>query len=1009
MLLLDSYERDQTASTPSKHPPPPFSSTDSADSDHDRYYEFVIPGIQPVDEEEEVHVLQYSIKSTSIAEEEQLQDLDEEKANDLMNSVIDWEDETEYQEVTSGDDCLAEDGSSDEEFVPSICVRTGGALPNPFPIDALPVIALDETVHGVPNLGPKSEDIPPFPEHEQVLCEDDLIDKHANITYDDHLHRLATFLQLPIQKCPYSNPVTGAECAGNPPFEVTMASRGTGTILEWFCPFGHSVWRWNSQPLLKFGIQAGDFMLSSNILLSGNNYTKIALLFKFMNMGMVADEAFLNIQDTYCVDAVKELWQEKRADVIGRLHSKDHVVVLGDCRMDSPGHCAQYCTYATIEQESRDIIHIVTVDKRDTNRKSVIMEKEAFIRTMDVLLQEIPIKEVVSDAHRQISALMNPERGKYKPWGLQHSLDIWHGAKNLAKKLHAAGLMKDQSAIMYWIKDIVNHFWYCCKQAKTEEQFKTMWQGVLHHVRDRHQWPFGSCDHGPLDDRSRDKPWMVQRSAAHQALTAIVLDEHWLKDVKKFLNFRTTSDLEAFKNHILMYAGKQFSYSPSIIEARILLAALDYNHHNHRPPALTHDGRKMNKRYYNKKSKRWSVYTMKVPKDYSYISELQKIILRKQLKFGEGLPKKRPLEPDDPGRLGLVTEIPPPPTAELPRTQITRGEAVSPDGSDPVIPEIVAVIDEESGSSDGGEEVSGEGDMDSSDSDWDPSVDHSFLSEERMDKDSNIDEQNLNNSPVGYKHRQLCTECGKFFINIKPHTCEYKIKPYSCNICGKRCVSEHALKIHCKIHKEDYVHQCKFCFATFKTRLDKLAHEDAHPSSHKPYQCPDCSETFSTIRARRVHQQGHRGSNNCRVCDMEFDSLSRLQRHMAVHTGVKQFVCQVCQRSFNQASHLKSHMRLHTGERPFKCLHCDKSFNHNVSLKSHVQRYHSQVLDFKSKQLTEKNSNKSEAEKDEMNQKDSNTGDGEEDQRPLRLKSMTVTLILTQQKRGRKRRVETRT
>uniref|UniRef100_A0AAV2J9S8 Uncharacterized protein n=1 Tax=Knipowitschia caucasica TaxID=637954 RepID=A0AAV2J9S8_KNICA len=34
------------------------------------------------------------------------------------------------------------------------------------------------------------------------------------------------------------------------------------------------------------------------------------------------------------------------------------VVVLGDGRMDSPGHCAQFCTYTMIEHETRDIVHI---------------------------------------------------------------------------------------------------------------------------------------------------------------------------------------------------------------------------------------------------------------------------------------------------------------------------------------------------------------------------------------------------------------------------------------------------------------------------------------------------------------------------------------------------------------------------------------------------------------------------------------------------------------------------
>jgi len=55
-------------------------------------------------------------------------------------------------------------------------------------------------------------------------------------------------------------------------------------------------------------------------------------------------------------------------------------------------------------------VHIVTVDKRETNRNSVIMEKECFIRTMDSLIQEIPVKEVVTDAHPQISALLGKDK-----------------------------------------------------------------------------------------------------------------------------------------------------------------------------------------------------------------------------------------------------------------------------------------------------------------------------------------------------------------------------------------------------------------------------------------------------------------------------------------------------------------------------------------------------------------------------------------------------------------------
>ena len=100
------------------------------------------------------------------------------------------------------------------------------------------------------------------------------------------------------------------------------------------CPVGHAVWRWCSQPTVKYGMLAGDFMLASNILLSGNNYGKVSLLFQFMNMGMVDRSSFFLIQDTYCVDTIKECWEERRAEAIRDAtvqfsHGSIRITVLG--------------------------------------------------------------------------------------------------------------------------------------------------------------------------------------------------------------------------------------------------------------------------------------------------------------------------------------------------------------------------------------------------------------------------------------------------------------------------------------------------------------------------------------------------------------------------------------------------------------------------------------------------------------------------------------------------------
>ncbi len=60
-----------------------------------------------------------------------------------------------------------------------------------------------------------------------------------------------------------------------------------------------------------------------------------------------------------------------------------------------------------MENNTKEIIHVATIDKRQTSWNSVVMEKEGFIQTVDKLISEIKLVEICTDAHAQIGALMN--------------------------------------------------------------------------------------------------------------------------------------------------------------------------------------------------------------------------------------------------------------------------------------------------------------------------------------------------------------------------------------------------------------------------------------------------------------------------------------------------------------------------------------------------------------------------------------------------------------------------
>ena len=71
-----------------------------------------------------------------------------------------------------------------------------------------------------------------------------------------------------------------------------------------------------------------------------------------------------------------------------------------------------------------------------------------------------------------------------------------------------------------------------------------MWIGIFHHVADEHEWVLeegingGKCGHNSLDESGRKKPWLKKESAAHKALTKVVLDTRFLNTLVYYTNFR---------------------------------------------------------------------------------------------------------------------------------------------------------------------------------------------------------------------------------------------------------------------------------------------------------------------------------------------------------------------------------------------------------------------------------------------------------------------------------------
>ncbi|XP_051272909.1 uncharacterized protein LOC127372967 isoform X2 [Dicentrarchus labrax] len=889
------------------------------------------------------------LQDTSMIDEE---DMEENVFNDPINSVIDWANDGSRYFQQDGEE--EDEDSSDEECLPSVCIRMGGELKKAPPIDRLPVIGIGETVHDQPaHEDPRDEpdnQDPMFPRRKHVRSEDDIIGAKASIVYEECLRQLASFLILPVDKCT-GVLRTGAMCDCVAPFKISISSKGTATNVEWICPNGHRLWRWNSQPVMKAGVQAGDFLLSTNILLSGSNYTKVALLFKFMNMGMVNKNTFCSIQNNYCVGTVKDFWEERRTEALSRLQGK-RVVVLAGGMNDSPGHCAQYCSYTSMENDTKEIIHVATIEKRQPSWKSVVMEKEGFIQTVDKLTSEISLAEICTDAHAQIGALMNPDEGRYKALGIHHSLDMWHGAKNLAKKIAAAAKKEGQPTLWLWLKDVVNHFWWCCKTADGTQQFLELWVGIIHHVCDIHTWAMGRCQHEHMEE-TRGKMWIQRDSKCHKALVDIVLNKHWLKDIHKYLRFRSTADLEVFQNHILMYASKHYTFSPAVYETRVLLAALDYNFHRNRPTMTTAEGNEIFRRLYKKNGRRYSVYTLKSEKTYGYISELQARIVRRRITSGVGMSRRWNLQPNDPRRFMLPGDV----------QQVLIGEKKSPDLSPRLDPEPLHIKEEqeELGISLEGEQINGLGEANNSSFPL-PGVsvksendeDEPWSSQLHQTGDNIKAEPPDSSSATEIKAETDGGECG---ISEPARTVDPDDDPQThtdetSSDSSETDVSDGGWQEPLSdsgSETENSDSDSKNTRAS-KSGVKSWKHEEAPVSDvesndgNNSFSCLECGNVCplgkeSSDETCEVQQKGHKGEKpfGCDLCRKDFGHQSKLTRHMRNHTGKKPFGCDVCGKTFIELVKVKAHMRVHTGEKPFGCDVCGKRFTEQQNLKAHIR------------------------------------------------------------------------
>lgn len=86
---------------------------------------------------------------------------------------------------------------------------------------------------------------------------------------------------------------------------------GTCLVVSWSYNAGHAGGRWAAQPTCE-GVRAGNLILASSLLFSGNSYQKVGMMFKFCNIQYFSHTLFYQYQNLFIAPAVKDFWEQQK-------------------------------------------------------------------------------------------------------------------------------------------------------------------------------------------------------------------------------------------------------------------------------------------------------------------------------------------------------------------------------------------------------------------------------------------------------------------------------------------------------------------------------------------------------------------------------------------------------------------------------------------------------------------------------------------------------------------------
>lgn len=418
---------------------------------------------------------------------------------------------------------------------------------------------------------------------------------------------------------------------------VIKSASGTNISVKVKCSNGKRILDWSSQP------QVGKFygfnlIVCSSIVFSGETYESIKKPMEFAGLQFVNQNTFYKIQRNLVIPSINKLYEQ--SITAAREESHSDTVVIGDGRFDSPGKCAKYCTYSLQSPTTKKIIATSTV-QTSKGKGSSPLELVGFKECLEQLERnDFTVSTIATDRNKQLSKWLREQRP-----GINHRYDPWHFAKNIKGKLRPLAKRKGCKIISEWIKPIGNHLFFCAQNCDNDpEKLIEMWKSLLHHISNRHTFgkvykKYPKCMHKKYTKKeAQKKKWITKNSPVYHQIEKVIMDKRNLNDMPKLADPYHTGSIEVFNSLVNMYASKRKEFDYNVMDARIKLAAIDYNINSNREQGKIKKqrcgsgqvGEKKWKFQVAKQSKEWIAKEVKAAKSFSFVNDLlQEVVAMK--------------------------------------------------------------------------------------------------------------------------------------------------------------------------------------------------------------------------------------------------------------------------------------------------------------------------------------------------------------------------------------------